>query len=221
MKAAQRRDAIVDAAKAVFSRKGYRATSITDIMEECRVGRGTFYLHFKSKQELFIFIIESYFGGLMAVLDGNHEAMLEALKQPRDIVKAWRENLYRILVYHQQEPHLSRIIYREALGKDADFSDRFQKLAACVTAKIGDELQIMLEKSLIRECDVPITASAFLSSVVGVIIDFIVDRGDVDIDYMADEIISHHTRALMPAGMDLDAALRNAGIGTGKKKRGR
>jgi AcrR family transcriptional regulator len=216
MKAEQRKEEIVKAAKVAFARKGYRSTSISDIVEQGKVGRGTFYLHFKSKQEIFVYIIESYFDGLVAILDQNHEAVVEALKKPRNIIRVWAESLYRVLVYHQQEPELSRIIYREALGMDADFSHRVQKLAAYVISKVSDELQMMLEKGLIRECDVAMTTSILYSSVAGVIIDFLVDPGKADIAHICNELMSHHSRALMPGGLDADAAMKNVAICPGQ-----
>jgi len=48
-----RRAAILDAAWKLFSRYGYRRTSIDDIAREAEIAKGTVYLNFKSKEEIF------------------------------------------------------------------------------------------------------------------------------------------------------------------------
>ena len=49
---------LIEAAERVISRKGYHQTRIADIATEADVGLGTFYLHFKTKNEIFIELIE-------------------------------------------------------------------------------------------------------------------------------------------------------------------
>jgi AcrR family transcriptional regulator len=50
----RKRCAILDAARAVFSRKGYSETAVDDVAEEAGVAKGTLYLYFKSKEELYL-----------------------------------------------------------------------------------------------------------------------------------------------------------------------
>lgn len=51
---ARKRDAILDAARAVFSRDGYAASSVDDVAVEAGIGKGTIYLYFKSKEDLYL-----------------------------------------------------------------------------------------------------------------------------------------------------------------------
>src|SRR5690606_25495730 len=46
---AERREAILSAAKTVFRDKGYHQASVHDIIDEAQIARGTFYLYFSSK----------------------------------------------------------------------------------------------------------------------------------------------------------------------------
>ena len=50
----RKHDAILDAARTVFSREGYAASSVDDVAVEAGIGKGTVYLYFKSKEELYI-----------------------------------------------------------------------------------------------------------------------------------------------------------------------
>src|SRR5215813_4130325 len=49
----ERRDQILNAAAAVIIRLGYDKTTMGDIAEEAGTSRGTVYLYFKGKEELF------------------------------------------------------------------------------------------------------------------------------------------------------------------------
>jgi TetR/AcrR family transcriptional repressor of nem operon len=48
----QTREAILDAATELMHLKGYQATTLDDVLRESGVGKGNFYYHFKSKEEL-------------------------------------------------------------------------------------------------------------------------------------------------------------------------
>lgn len=50
--------ALVDAARKLFSRRGYASTSLDDVAEAAGVSKGAVYHHFDSKQELFRAVFE-------------------------------------------------------------------------------------------------------------------------------------------------------------------
>jgi len=57
---ARTRERILEAARRAFSRVGYDAVRIEDVMAEAGLTRGGFYNHFKSKAQLFAAAVESY-----------------------------------------------------------------------------------------------------------------------------------------------------------------
>ena len=56
--AEERKEEILDAAQKLFGIKGYDATSVTDIMKEVGIAKGTLYYHFQSKEEILDAMIE-------------------------------------------------------------------------------------------------------------------------------------------------------------------
>jgi TetR/AcrR family transcriptional regulator, transcriptional repressor for nem operon len=54
------RERILSSARRLFTRAGYEAVTIDDIMEHSGLTRGGFYNHFSSKAELFASAVESY-----------------------------------------------------------------------------------------------------------------------------------------------------------------
>jgi AcrR family transcriptional regulator len=57
LKAAQRREQLIDVATKLFAKSGYEATTTAAIAEAAGVTEPILYRHFKSKQELFVAIV--------------------------------------------------------------------------------------------------------------------------------------------------------------------
>ncbi|EOD70322.1 TetR/AcrR family transcriptional regulator [Amycolatopsis vancoresmycina] len=54
---AERAERILDAAADLLLRAGYRRTTIEDVAERAVVGKGTVYLHWKNREELFLAVL--------------------------------------------------------------------------------------------------------------------------------------------------------------------
>src|SRR6476659_1321724 len=50
----QRRCSILQSARAVFARQGYADTVVGDIADEAGIGKGTLYLYFPSKEQIYL-----------------------------------------------------------------------------------------------------------------------------------------------------------------------
>jgi AcrR family transcriptional regulator len=56
----QTKKRVADAARALFVQKGYKATSIEDIVEATASSKGNIYYHFKSKEGLFLYLLDEW-----------------------------------------------------------------------------------------------------------------------------------------------------------------
>lgn len=61
----KREQQILDASLRVFARLGYENTSVSGLVKEAQVSRGTFYLYFKSKSEIFDCLIDRFMGEIL------------------------------------------------------------------------------------------------------------------------------------------------------------
>ena len=98
----RKRSAILDAARAIFSRKGYSDTAVDDVAEEARVAKGTLYLYFKSKEELYLAALENDLREMSAAArkemersHGLREKLRAFLRVRLDFARA-REDFLRI-----------------------------------------------------------------------------------------------------------------------------
>jgi len=60
--AADTRRALIEAARRLFSRRGYAGTSLDDVCQRARVTKGALYHHFRNKEDLFVAVLEQVEG---------------------------------------------------------------------------------------------------------------------------------------------------------------
>src|SRR5581483_3562134 len=66
---ARTRADLLKAARLVFAERGYHDASIADITERADVGVGTFYLHFRDKDEIFTTLVDEGFREMQAQIE--------------------------------------------------------------------------------------------------------------------------------------------------------
>jgi len=57
---AERRMELIEAAERLFAKKGYEDTAVSDIVKEIKVGQGTFYHYFRSKEDILEAVAEKH-----------------------------------------------------------------------------------------------------------------------------------------------------------------
>ncbi|HXA49966.1 MAG TPA: helix-turn-helix domain-containing protein [Candidatus Acidoferrum sp.] len=93
----QRRSAILHAARTVFARKGYESTVVEDIAGEAGIGKGTLYLYFPSKEQI-------YLAALIAdarMLDQETRRAILAASSWQEALRAYVEVRLRYFDLHQ------------------------------------------------------------------------------------------------------------------------
>ena len=63
------RQALLDAAKRIMARKGFRAVGLTEVLSQAAVPKGSFYHYFSSKDAFGEAIMQDYFAGYLANMD--------------------------------------------------------------------------------------------------------------------------------------------------------
>src|SRR5438445_9550042 len=94
---ALRRAAILNAARTVFARQGYASTVVDDIARQADIGKGTLYLYFPSKEQIYLAaLLED-----AQHLDGESRAAMAAVKNWGDKLRAYIEVRLRYFDEHQ------------------------------------------------------------------------------------------------------------------------
>jgi AcrR family transcriptional regulator len=82
---AQRKDTILEAALECFSTKGYYASTVDDIVRYCGLSKGAVYNYFKSKEEIFLSLLEKRSNEFMSKLKEE----LGAIASPLEKLQHW------------------------------------------------------------------------------------------------------------------------------------
>jgi AcrR family transcriptional regulator len=99
---------LLTAAKAVFAARGYHQAKISDIADEADVGVGTVYLHYDSKEALFLELVEDTTRELKQRVDAAKAAAWDPLDQARVSC----ETLFR---FAQENRETFRIVFGEGV----------------------------------------------------------------------------------------------------------
>ncbi len=78
-----RREQLLESARELFVRKGYRGTSTEDIARNAGLTKGALYFHFKNKEEILLALVKLIAAGFRAELD----KALPQPSRPEDVVR--------------------------------------------------------------------------------------------------------------------------------------
>ena len=79
---------ILDTAEQVFARQGFHTTTMEAVAEECGWSKGTLYLHFKSKEDLFFSVINEKLDKFTSTLKSASSAAQDIEQLIRALVDA-------------------------------------------------------------------------------------------------------------------------------------
>jgi AcrR family transcriptional regulator len=128
----QRRDEIMAAAKKVFARKGFHATTIADIAKEAGLAYGSIYWYFDSKDDLF--------HALMAVEEDalrNHVAAAVGARQDSDGEAPFRTAVQATFEFFEADKATVKLLFRDAYA----LGDRFEKHLGGIYERFIDDIE--------------------------------------------------------------------------------
>jgi AcrR family transcriptional regulator len=125
-RAAERREAIVEAALDEFIARGFAATRLDDVAKRAGVAKGTIYLHFKDKEALFQELVRTSLVPLIGRLAApppageTVRAVLERFAQTfaEEIISTRRGDIIRLIIAEGARfPSVADFYYREVVSK--------------------------------------------------------------------------------------------------------
>lgn len=153
----QRRSTILAAATRVFKEKGYHATSVNDIIDAAQIARGTFYLYFTSKREVFAELSATF-------LDLIRGSVRKISLDPTDgePLAQMRANFRRVMNTVLAHADLATVMLRSD-GGDAEARAQLDLFYQQVIALIGQAVRVGHALGFARDCDVQVIAVAALA----------------------------------------------------------
>ncbi len=107
-----KKQAIIEAASKIIGEKGYSLTTIDEIAAKSGIGKGTFYIYFKNKDDLFFAIIEENFNQFLSNAKASIEKIDDFFEKIRKFIEMYLSHyeknyfLFKILV--QEKPSIKK-----------------------------------------------------------------------------------------------------------------
>jgi len=201
----ERRSAILAAAKLVFREKGYHQASVHDIIDEARIARGTFYLYFASKQEVFGVLADDF---LRVTRLQVHKISLEDGADPPHI--QLRSNFRRVVSTVLEHGDVASIILRDPTSFDPESRARVHGFFDQVITWTEGAILVGQRLGLVGACDMHIAAVTALGGVRAALVRMLDanenhtssgprDRAFANPDHLADELLAFFLRGLSRA----------------------
>jgi TetR/AcrR family fatty acid metabolism transcriptional regulator len=188
----ERRQQIQTIAKQVFSRKGFHNTTVSDIIQQADIARGTFYLYFESKRDVFDKLLDVFLEEIRGCIEPID--LGEGKPKPLDQLK---DNIGRILNLVRRDPDLIQILFHHAAGLDERSAETLRNFYDRVLIMIQRSLEHGTRLGLVRPCDTRIVASCILGSIKEVADSLTTGRGVISAqDSLVEEIIRFGLRGI-------------------------
>ncbi len=192
----KRRSELLDAATSVFARKGYWAASISDIIQAASAARGSFYRYFRSKQEVFVAIVDQFREEEMLLVKRLDELSLSPQtvsfqERVRTGILSWLEFYYRNL-------QAAKIVVQDANMIDPAAARKREDLRRAVRAAIVRMIVRRQEAGLYhRRISPDLTAHFLLGMFDEIAANYLDKAKKSDLPALADQFVDFELNGLL------------------------
>lgn len=158
-----RKQQILEAAVGVFGRKGFDGANVSDIAEAAGMGKGTIYLYFQSKEEIFRAILQenSFVPELLDVLH-DHDAPIE------DVLANLARRYLKFMADHSAE---FRLMLQVSNRLGAGPSPIYTQVVVQGIQALVNYLEAQMQSGRVRPLDNPyLTARSIMGLLMGHIV---------------------------------------------------
>lgn len=195
---ARRRQLLV-AATTVFAQRGYRAAGISDIVATAGVARGTFYLYFAGKAEVFLAIADDFYDRLeMAIAQGGAPPALTAgLPDGRAVLRASFRRWFEFFHTHRLA---ATVMLKEAAAIDPRFDRGVAELRQSAYTHFAACFRRFQELGMVRpSLSADIVAHLQVGMFEELVKAFVLGVDTPDLDGLADQMADFEWNGVRPA----------------------
>ena len=122
---------LLDAAAIEFGARGFHETAITHITQGAGVGLGTFYVYFKSKEEMF--------RALVADMGAStRQALAERVSSARNRLEAERQGIEAYIEFVRAHPGLYRIVMEAQFVAPDAYREYYRVFSSAYRQQMGE-----------------------------------------------------------------------------------
>ncbi len=172
---------IIETAKKLFSKNGYQATSINEIIEKAGIATGTFYLYFDDKYALYSYLLAKYRKSI-------RKAISEGIASATTRYEKERLGLRAFLKFAWMDPLAYRIIWESMFADKELFQEYYQTFSHDYVR----QLKHAVDSNEVRD-DVDLETLSYIlmgiSNFVGLQVLFKDTLTDMELDRITDQVM--------------------------------
>ncbi|MHC5011695.1 MAG: TetR/AcrR family transcriptional regulator [Planctomycetota bacterium] len=192
----ERRERLLDAALKAFVRTGYHGTHVEQIVKEAGVARGTFYLHFKSKHDVFETLVDRMLAIFLDARPLEPEPEINSLEDAETVL---RRSYGAVLSTFREHRKLARLLFDEAVGIDKGFRKKLSNHYRQWHTRVSQLMDIVVQKGVARrDLDVEVTSEMVLGMVERLARRYIFQGEGVDVDRLVDALVRFELNGIQP-----------------------
>ena len=142
---------IIDAASALYARKGFRATAIEEIAEAAGVTLPVAYQYIKNKSEIMRMIMED----VLNIFQQSLLPQIKEIREPEEKLAIAVILYFRVVDQHREKVLL---IYQKSSSLDRVSKTKIMQLEVDVSKIFGDIIREGIDLGVFREVDVDLMA---------------------------------------------------------------
>lgn len=191
----KREQLILDAAVRAFSREGYSKTSVSEIIQEAQVARGTFYLYFKGKDELFNTLLDQLMSDLAADVRKIGLSVEPSSLEP---LRHYRQQASGLMSTLSRNRLLLKIISVESASFENSTSARLTHFYEQLVDLVRDGLDLSIKAGNLRSLNTSVVARCLFGCIKEMVANWIV-REDFEMETSIEGLIDYLLHGLSPS----------------------
>ena len=161
------KEKIINAAKNLFSKYGYRAVSMSEIAKEVKITKPALYYHFKNKREIYLETIQKSF-----------EALLERLDSPIRLKTGFEERFRALLTAYLEFSLKEKNPIQETLQKISRLDNQAIKFTQKLQHKITRKFEEIIKEGQTKKKILSNLSSKSISHlIIGIMDNSIIQKG--------------------------------------------
>jgi AcrR family transcriptional regulator len=183
----ERRAQLLSAARKVFGEKGYHAATVDDITRAAGVAKGTFYLYFPEKKNIFYELIEGFFD---RVTRAWRSVSTDGAASAEVFFSRVEQAAHALAEIFRDNRDLVRLTYRESMGLDDRLESMVREFYREMALVGADNVRLGVELGLFRDDIHPLVAAyAHIGMVERVLLQWMFDRSAPEVKGLVHQVI--------------------------------
>jgi len=154
----ERRATLLTAARDVFAQKGYHAATVDDITRAAGVAKGTFYLYFQEKREIYYEVVRSF----LQLIKDIGRSVGESATGGTDFLSRAEHAAHELMRVFIANSEMARLAYRESMGLDPELEAMIKAFYREIAEVEAKNIQLGIDLGLFRPVNPLLVAYAHI-----------------------------------------------------------